>query len=197
MSLDPAIVSAIIGVGGAAGVAIAGFVTTMRTTRQTIESGAQSTRDALASAEANVRTTVRGEREHRLWERRTDLYVDLLAFAIHRREDRANELKMFRWDEETEARRKQWLDSHKLPDDMFVMEARIRAFASNRVLQAFDAANAAHAMVRDAVEDKDIAPNGEQKRAAFAAIHELLMAAVSTDDALITAVREEVQLMRE
>lgn len=197
MSLDPTVAAALIGVGGTVIVAAVGFVTTMRTTRRTIESGAQTTRDALASAEANVRQSVLGEREHRLWERRTDMYVDLLAYVNHRQQTRENELRRGRFNEEGENSQKQWLESYKPDGDWFLMQARVVAYATDGVFGAFRAANAAHEAIISAVQDKETATPGAQMRAAYDAIGSALKAAAEADDTLISAVREEVQLMRE
>jgi len=100
MSHDPTVTAAIITVLEAGGVAVVGFVTTLRTTQRTIESGMQTTKAVLASADANVQSTERGERGHRLWERRTDLYVELIAFVSHRQQSRANKLKRAHWNQE-------------------------------------------------------------------------------------------------
>jgi len=63
--------------------------------------------------------------EHRLWQRRADTYVDLLAWAIRQRE-----LAKIRPEERTTPERQERVPD---PEELILLEARVSAFASKAV----------------------------------------------------------------
>jgi hypothetical protein len=86
MSLSPTIIAAIIGVGGTVATAISGFVASTKVSAQAVRAGTE-----------NTRLIFEAECQHRLWERRAELYAEVLANAAHRAMTREHNLKGFRF----------------------------------------------------------------------------------------------------
>ena len=196
MSHDPTVTAAVIAIAGTAFVAVAGYVTTVRATKHTVESGERTTKAALKSAEANVQATIHGEREHRLWERRTDTYIDVLADTTHRQMVREHHARRFRFNQEAEDAIQNTLDSYKPDSSWFMLEARLRAYATDAVISAFLASNDAHREFIAAAQKIEFAAKGAESVAAFKARDAAVKAAREKDEALGAVIREEIQLMR-
>ena len=106
------------------------------------------------SAIRNTDRMLKADREKRLWERRSAIYVDIIAYATHEHEVLSNQLRTLSLAREQEAAIKAELDSY-VPSSFPEFEARIRAYATDAVLGAcqslFDAENA----VINAQRDRD------------------------------------------
>lgn len=94
---------------------------------------------AFLTARYSAKQMLAAENTKRLWERRAEIYVQVIACAHHREASREHQLKGFRFDEAAEANIQALLDSYT-PTSWFDLYAQMRAFASDTVLAAFLAA---------------------------------------------------------
>lgn len=199
MSHDPTVIAAVITVVGTAVatvvVAAAGFVATYRTTKRAVDSGELTAKAVLDSAEKNLQATIRGEREHRLWERRTDTYIDVLADVTHRQAVREHHARRYRLNQEAEEAIQEHLDSF-IPASWFALEARLRAYATDEVIAASLASHEAHRQFVLAAQQVEFAAKGAASVAAFNARDAAVAAAQQKDGELIGVIREETQLRR-
>lgn len=200
MSHDPTVTAAVITVVGTAVgtvlIAAVGFTASYLTMKRTVKSGEDTAKNVLDSGERNLVATIRGEREHRLWERRTDTYIDVLADTTHRQVVRGHQVRMLKYNEEVEARIQEYLDSFKPDSSWFVLEARLRAYATDTVITAFLASNEAHRAYIEAAEEVGLAAKGPESAAAFTARHAAVDAAREKDEELVRVIRDEIQLQR-
>lgn len=112
----------------------------------TISSNAiiQAALQTADTANETTRRTLEADRERRLWERRADLYVEVLAFIAHRQIKRQDAIKEYMWSPpDIQALIDERISSYAPPYG-FQMEARIRAFASSAIVEAYLAATKAH-----------------------------------------------------
>jgi len=124
--MNPTVLAAIVGVSGTVIVGIAGFGASIWNTRRTV---------ALA-------------RESRIWDQRAAIYVEVLAGVNYRKRKREVEARLPPMaDEETERARK-YLASYQEPD-WHELQARLQAFASERVFKAVQASVDADEYVYD------------------------------------------------
>jgi hypothetical protein len=124
--MNPTVLAAIVGVSGTVIVGVAGFGASIWNTRRTV---------ALA-------------RESRIWDQRAAIYVEVLAGVNYRKRKREVEARIPPMaDEETEHARK-YLASYQEPD-WHELQARLQAFASERVSKAVQASVDADEYVYD------------------------------------------------
>jgi hypothetical protein len=116
--VDPSITAACI-TGGVGALGIVGTIIGSR-------SGIASTMATLAAA-----------REERLWEKRAAVYEETLAAVLHRNAQHRHELRTYRLDDESEQLLDDLLASYDRPG-WFEAEARLFAYASDRVVAAFE-----------------------------------------------------------
>jgi hypothetical protein len=119
--MDPTVTAAAIGVGGTVIVAVTGFWATVRATGRTIEAG----------------------RDTRIWDRKADVYVDILKAVHYRQANRPNDVPTNPLDEESESRAEADLDAYVEPD-WDGLRARAQAFGSTRVIAALQASSNTH-----------------------------------------------------
>jgi hypothetical protein len=134
--MDSTVVAAFIGVGGAVLVAVVGSVTTARTIRQ-----------SLADARLSARAGLDAGHEERVWDKKAELYVDLLLDEARRRADRADRREDFKSARFGERPPGPVMQHDEQSWSNF--EARVRAFGSDPVLQAFQQARLASQAVHD------------------------------------------------
>jgi hypothetical protein len=120
-----------LGIAGTATVAIAGFRSTKNATIRTISANTANTMASLAAA-----------REDRLWDKRAAAYEETLAGLLHGQMKRQHDLRMYRLNEDAEEVLKEFFSSYKQPG-WFPAQARLRAYASEEVWEAFEAARQA------------------------------------------------------
>lgn len=201
--MDPTIAAAwITGAVGAVGIAgtvaasIVGSRNTKRATEASIAAGAASTAATLAAA-----------REDRLWEKQCAAYEETLTGLLYRQAKRRHDLRGFRWDEATEEQLKAVFDGYD-PPGLFEAQGRLSAYASDAVLDAFQAASRAHGEVRTryqryaamADDNKQVAETGygtahggEETIAALRAVDPAVKDAEEKDEALIKLIRDELR----
>jgi hypothetical protein len=196
--MDATIAAALIG-GGAlivsggwtALVAITSTRSARRTNQATLNAAADNTARALDAA-----------REDRIWDKRADAYTDVLYVVRNRQERRNDATRTIRLDQETEDRRKEWLASLKLPDEVSV-EMRLLAYASDPVLAAARIVGKANADVENAYLDwvslsgearsaGPDAPSGERVIEAHQALQAAVAKSDGADDALLDAIRADL-----
>jgi hypothetical protein len=129
--MDPTTAAALIGVGGAVLVAVVGSVTTARTIRQSLADGRLSARAALDAGH-----------EERIWDKKAELYVELLRDERGRRGDRGNRRRDYQDPAEHGERPPGPVAPHS-QQDWLDFEARVMAFGSDPVMEAFQEAREA------------------------------------------------------
>jgi hypothetical protein len=125
-----------LGIAGAVTTAIVGFLSTRNATTKTVAAGTASTTATLAAA-----------REERLWERQAAAYEETIAALLHRQMKRQHELRMYRLTEDAEQQLKDFFASYE-PPGWFQAQARLLAYASDDVRDAFEATRRADGEVR-------------------------------------------------
>jgi hypothetical protein len=171
--MDPTVTAAAVGVGGTVLVGVAGF----------------------GAAIWNTRRTIAHARESRVWDRRADVYVEALASMQYRQlssrdmtlPDSIDGLHLHIALKQT----KDLLAEYK-PPDLQGLEARVQAFASQPVLTAMQASNAAHRAAIDAFKFKMEKPLPSPERVR-AGVVEAWKAAMAADYAVVEAIRTELQ----
>jgi hypothetical protein len=206
--VDPTIAAAWI-TGGVGALGIMGTVTatvvgsrnTKRATEATIAAGAATTTATLAAA-----------REDRLWEKRCAAYETMLEALLYRQRKREHDLRMYRLDEDSEEKLREFFDSYQAPG-WFQARARLTAYASDPVLAAFEASEQAHHEVwacyqryrmmaddnKRAVETGQFgaAHGGQETIDARKAVHPAVEEAEVQDQALIKLIRDELRSIPE
>lgn len=131
MSMQAAIEAALIAAVATGTVAITSIIASGITTTRTLRANREVAGDA------------------RVWSKTSEIYETVLADVTHRQLVREHAMRGHRFDSETEARLQKQLDEYQKPD--FVKyEARIRAYASDAVLEQFLAVHAAERAVTEA-----------------------------------------------
>ena len=170
--MNPTVWAAIISVSGTVIVGVAGFITTTRVAQKAGETSAENTERTLSA-----------DREARLLERQVDLYAEILAFSIHRRLHRFDELSAIRVDPLQQVA----LALYK-PPDWWPFLGRVEALANHEVLTAF---KAAHMADQDAIQlhNARLAKTGTEADHADDAVLEAFTRAEEAEDKLTAAVR--------
>lgn len=114
----------------------------------------------------------------------------------HRQQERANDLKTIFANDEHEDAIKERLNSYAPGAGWFALEAKIRAYAPDKVLIALKASNDAHRQIMMAAIRRDAAPPGEAKVGAFREVDDALDTGLDADEALIAIIREEIRVTR-
>lgn len=158
---------------------------------------------ALAAVAQNIWSNVgrtRSEREDRIWQRRAEIYTDLLTWAIRQKQLSSVTVPP-----------SEWIESHgPLPSDeeLIALEARVVAFASERVNKKVDELQAVWDQLRLAWGELEIlnalgtglavAPDNLSRRAApfEVKITELSAVVAIWVDGLAKIVTEELQSLR-
>jgi hypothetical protein len=122
----------------AAGVAGFGVVSTATVAVVGFRSTKNATIRAIAATTANTMATLAAAREDRLWEKRAAAYEEIIGVLTHRQMKRQHELRMYRLTEEGEQQLKDFFDSFD-PPGWFESQARLLAYASDGVREAFEA----------------------------------------------------------
>lgn len=129
--MDSVIEASLIAAGSTVVVAVAGYVTSMRSTIKTVEAG----------------------RSDRIWDRQAVAYEEILADVTARRVRRDHVISTVRLDSATEAE----LQARIKPSEdnrWYVFEGRVHVIASSLVLSAFREARRAHLEVMAKVQCK-------------------------------------------
>jgi hypothetical protein len=161
--MDPTVLAATIGVGGTVIVGVAGFSAAIWTTRKTIQHA----------------------RDTRMWDKRSEVYVDALAAVHYRQTKRERDMRTWRLPYEDDRHEAAYLANYTQPD-FHQLEGRLLAFASQPVITAVQASSTAHmysmsarqSMLDDAAKDR---------------AQETRKAADDADDALVELIRAELQ----
>lgn len=180
--MDSAIVSALIAAGSTTVVAVAGFITTAKTTAKTLQSNRAMAQD------------------QRLWEKKSSLYETILAETAHRQVTRADRLRQVRWDDETEKNLQEALAWEQ--PNYFAYEAKIRAYASDEVIEAFNVAFQAdqhvwelvgqHQAAIEAAKSNPLGPEADRLTTYAPKIRERQAAADKATELLVLAVRRDL-----
>ena len=178
--------AALVGVGGTVIVAVTGFVSTRKATT----------------------ATVWGERGHRLWEKRAVTYQEALRALVQRKYERRAVLYDGWMEKEAQSRLQAILDKYD-QGRWFDVTAANLAYATDRVLDAMDAATEADRKVRDAnakwrnLMDQHQHADPPQQMALVTAIKRARLATQAAldecnarDDDLIELVRNELRAER-
>jgi len=184
------------GIVSTATVAIVGF----RSTRN-------ATVRAIAASTANTMASLAAAREDRLWEKRAAAYEEIIGVLTHRQMKRQHELRMYRLPDANEQQLKDFFDSYN-PPRWFESQARLLAYASDDVRQAFEATRGADLEVRvgydrwlmlteqvqTAMESGNFAaaPDGSLVVQARKDVNPALEEAEARDEAVIKLIRDEL-----
>ncbi len=178
--MDPIIVASTIAAGSTGVVAIAGFFINWLTTKRTVSAGTENTIRALEAA-----------RSDRIWDKKAATYTDAIAGLRHMQGVRSRQLTSTIV---TEGPPPKLSDP---PVNWADLEARILAFASPTVLEAFQAASDAGLKTRHLYREWDEArrPQSGVMRSPDElrqALRAAVQAADAKDDALIDAMRADL-----
>jgi hypothetical protein len=186
-----------LGIAGTVTATVVGSRNTERATEATMMAGAATTAATLSAA-----------REDRLWEKRAAAYEETLTGLLHRQAQRHFDLRKYRVDDKTEQKLKQFYENYELPG-IFETQGRLVAYASDVVMDAFNATRGAHANVkvqhghraalresaRLAQESGRLGgvPDADTMMDAQRQLDSALEAADAADDALIKVIRDELR----
>jgi hypothetical protein len=192
----------------AAGAAGFGVVSTATVAVVGFRSTRNATVRAIAASTANTMASLAAAREDRLWEKRAGAYEETLAALQYRQVKRQHELRMYRLDEDSEQQLKDFFASYE-PPGWFQAQARLRAYASDEVWEAFEATRQADLEVwglyrqykmlaedtRLAVESgrPGAAADGETMLRARRAVNPAVAEAETKDEAVTKLIREELR----
>jgi hypothetical protein len=192
----------------AAGAAGFGVVSTATVAVVGFRSTKNATIRAIAASTANTKATLAAARRDRLWDKQGAAYEEVIAALQHRQMKRQHELRMYRLDEDSEQQLKDFFASYE-PPGWFQAQARLRAYASDEVWEAFEATRRADLEVwglrlrwsmlaedaRQAVESGNpgAAPDGEVMIKARRDINPALQEAEAKDEVVIKLIREELR----
>lgn len=143
-----------------------------------------------------------------MWERRAASYEVSLTELLYRQAKRSYDLRKYRLEDKFEQELKEFYDSYELPG-VFEMQARLAAYGSDTVMDAFKAASQAHNQVRMACSRVEMfreqirtaqvngtprsAPDGDTIMDAQHQLDGALKAAEMADQALIDVIRDELR----
>lgn len=185
-----------------------GMAATVITVRVTSRITREITEHTVEAGTANTRATLVAAREDRIWEKQCAAYEETLAEVRHRQMKRQHDLRMYRLDEDYEQQLKDFFASYDGPD-WFQAQARLTAYASEAVLDAFEASERAHREVwalyqryRMMADDNKLAAAsgsqamGHDGKTTVQARHDVDPAvekAEAMDQALIKVIRDELR----
>jgi hypothetical protein len=196
--VDSTIAAALIS-GGVGALGIAGTVITSvvgsrnsrEATRTTVEAGTEANRKTLAAA-----------REDAYWAKAAEAYEQTLTVLLHAQSKRRFELQDFPVLGGKLERMSAFYDSYQLPGK-FETEARLAAYASDKVLEVQRAAQKANYQVRYCSEHLqritahlELKPNEDVPKSvdrAFKELDKAQKAADEAEDVLIRAIRQELR----
>jgi hypothetical protein len=206
--VDPTITAAWIGAGVGGGVGLLGIVGTVVTSVVSSSNTRKATERTVEEGAATNRATLAAAREDRLWEKRAAAYEETLTGLLHRQAQRHFDLRKYRVDDETEQKLKQFYENYELPG-VFETQGRLVAYASDAVMDAFNASRGAHAKVRvqygrrvalretsrlaQASGDLKVMPNRQELNEVNRQLDDVLSAADAADEALIKVIRDELR----
>ncbi len=207
-AVDPTIEAAWIGAGVGGGVGFLGIVGTVVTSAVSSRNTRKATERTVEAGAAHTRATLAAAREDRLWDKQCAAYETTLADVRHRQMKRRNDLRGFRWDEKSEQQLKEFFEGYEAPG-WFQTQARLLAYASPSVLDAFEASERAHLEVRKlylrysmmADDNREAAQTGRPGLAhdgrgtvdARHAVDPAVEAAEAADEGLIKLIRDELR----
>jgi hypothetical protein len=178
--MDPTILASVIAGGAATVVAIVGYLFNWSSTRKTIEAGTANTVRALDAA-----------RDDRVWDKRAAAYEETLAGMLYRQAKQQDRMRLLRYGPDYEKGLQDFYASYD-PPSWFVTQARLLAYASQEVKDAFDAAFTAEVEVRTRYEEWKEKTEHAEGLAALSALESVKSAmedASAKDDALVAAIR--------
>ena len=160
---------------------------------------------AVVSVCVSAWTTVRTldtTRLERLWDKRAEVYEEILAYSAYRKDFRENQLRTLRYSPEIEVAIKRVRDEYK-PPPWNELQGRVLAFGSHKVIDAFKEAHDADDRVllarsRRGEELVAMTPGPslhlqpDEVRRVSKEIEELADKTEQTDAALISQVRREL-----
>lgn len=196
MPHDPTVTAAVITVAGTGFVAVTGYLATRSSTKRAIDAGERTSKATLASADGNVQAAIRGEREHRLWERRTDIYNQIIAIVLYQRDVRRKLVGKVRFDQATEKAEVNEINSFVPHLSAYELEARVWAYGSTEVIAAFTAVADAHRAFMGKVQALNEAAPGVERLAALGDRDAAATTAQEKETALIDMVRAGIQEIR-
>jgi hypothetical protein len=186
-----------LGIAGTVVTSVVGSKNTRQATERTVEAGT-----------ANNRATLSAAREDRLWEKRAAAYEETLEALLYRQQKRQNKLRMYRLDEDSEQKITDLFASYE-PSGWFEAQARLVAYASDAVLDAYEVSQRADREVLARYQKYQFITEDNVRAAAsgglgsvhdsqtvgnaLKAINPALREAADTDEALIKVIRDELR----
>jgi hypothetical protein len=183
----PTFSAAVITVVGTGAVAVAGFVSTALATRFTLRSSERASNASLAANAAANEATIRAERAHNLWERRTDAYIDVITLVTELGLYRDDIVKLLRSGKPMSDRDGK---AYEILDMIKPISARLVAYGSREVRDSFGGFMRHHLNVAEGLAA--VGPRGKAEIDAFvdgATMEAVNMAGI----ALVDLVRAEIQ----
>jgi hypothetical protein len=207
--VDPTITAAWIGAGIGGGIGLLGIAGTVVTSVVSSINTRKATGQSVAAGTASTMATLDAAREARLWEKRAAAYEETLTGLLHRQAQRHFDLRKYRVvGDEEEQKLKQFYENYELPG-VFEVQGRLAAYASDAVMDAFNASRVAHAKVKvehghravlqesarlaQAAGDLNIVPNRQKLSEANRQLDSALQTADAADQALIDVIRDELR----
>jgi hypothetical protein len=206
--VDPTIEAAWIGAAIGGGVGVLGIVGAVVTSVVSSNNTKKATEQTVAGGTTNTVATLAAAREDRLWEKRAAAYEETLTGLLHRQAQRHFELRKYREDNDTEKKLQQFYENYELPG-LFETQGRLVAYASDVVMDAFNASRGAHAHVRVQYAHRaalresarlaqetgrlEGVPDAGTMLDAGRQLDGALEAADAADDALIKVIRDELR----
>lgn len=145
-----------------------------------------------ATSRSTTRASAKADRQARLWDKRVELYVDTITYTINRRLEREQTLSTATLEHSP------WEEARAgyEPPVWLALRGRIEALASDAVLEAFEAAHKAQYAVVMAVAKHDAQAPILGRHEVRKEIDTARREAVSLDDALVAAIRAELDPIR-
>ena len=202
--VDPTIAAAWI----AGGVGALGIIGTVTATIVGSRNTKRATEATIAAGAATTTATLTAAREDRLWEKQCAAYEATLEALLYRQQKLRHDLRMYRLDEDSEEKLKDFFGSYE-PPGWFPAQARLDAYASEPVMDAFKVTIEAHASAllryqrySTMADDNKLAAQsgqsgtahgGEETIAALRAVNLAIEDAEAKDDQLIRLIRDELR----
>lgn len=161
--MNSVVLAATIGVGGTVIVGLAGFSAAIWTTRKTIQHA----------------------RDTRMWDKRAEVYVDVLAAVHYRQTKRERDMRTWHLPEEDDQHEAAYLANYTQPD-FHQPEGRQLAFASQPVITAVQASSTADMYAMSASRSRLDDAAADRAQAARKAAND-------ADDAVVELIRAELQ----
>lgn len=179
------VLGVLIGIAGTVTATVVGFRSTRTATKETNDAGA-----------ASIREQIEAERRNRVWDQQAQIYVDILATANFRQTKREYQTQTSPLDPEVSKQFEAYLAIWRTPD-VYQMEGRIIAFASEPVVTAVQASSTAEREARAAYnrwqqESSASGAESEASKVAAVAAEAARKAAEAADDAIVELIRSEL-----